>query len=44
MYNGVPLIEVITNDDLLIDRANPKSQTLTHRSVPINMFCGFKSL
>ena len=43
MYRGVPLMLVSTSVELLMARANPKSQSFTVRSPPTSMFCGFMS-
>ena len=43
MYSGVPLMLVSTMVLEDMARANPKSQSLTTRLLPMRMFCGFMS-
>ena len=44
MYKGVPLIDVSTMVLVDIERAKPKSQSLTIPLAEIRMFYGFMSL
>uniref|UniRef100_A0A2P2IU54 Uncharacterized protein n=1 Tax=Rhizophora mucronata TaxID=61149 RepID=A0A2P2IU54_RHIMU len=43
MYSGVPFIDRKTTVFADIERAKPKSHSLTTDPAPISMFCGFIS-